>query len=72
MPANRKSTYNDLLKINAALRNRIAELEHPPHYVPIKCAEARGYRPKPFGAGATPISSSIAGMVRGYWLIRMI
>jgi hypothetical protein len=30
MPAQRRMSYSDLLRINAALRQRIEELEHPP------------------------------------------
>jgi hypothetical protein len=45
MSAPRRLSYREreLERINEVLRQRIAELEHPPHYIPIKCAEARGY-----------------------------
>jgi hypothetical protein len=46
VPAPRRLSYSELQAINAALRQRIAELEAPPSapvFVPIKCASARGY-----------------------------
>jgi hypothetical protein len=34
---------SDFARDNAALRERLESLEHPPHFVPLKRAEALGY-----------------------------
>jgi hypothetical protein len=34
---------SDFARDNAALRARLAQLENPPHFVPLKRVEARGY-----------------------------
>jgi hypothetical protein len=56
----------DFARDNAALRARLALLENPPHFVPLKRAEARGYSTETIQRWATLIDARLDG---GKWYV---